>query len=402
MSTLTVTIHSPFLSDGIDLELPANVPVGELMPTLVEALHLPANDYCLICRLGPLDDGETLLIAQVLTGEVLTLLPVQSEEVPPLDGEAEEPGSARGTDSLHRRQTTRALQDVPLTYMEQIAARPLIPDTSRLVAFWSGPAGGSGQTTLALAFAIRAAERGRDVAFLAFSEPAVSSYLRLPRIPNAQGFFQSGRLAESEQEVTWRTESGSQRKRRSRDGQGKRAMRVILGPTRPSARSADRQVEGERVAALVAAARAAYSLVVVDAPPLTADWNPWVEAPLFQADDLVQVASPTVVGVAATVETLAFLRDLRTPVRAHLAIVRRAAHGLAARDFVAGVRSLWESSPNVDVEVGLLPELTAALDRGELLDLVVGGERPHLPYSSGGRELWRAAEVLIEKAGWSG
>jgi chemotaxis response regulator CheB len=78
----------------------------------------------------------------------------------------------------------------------QPAPEPQLPRVARqgansgkVVAFWSATAGGTGRTTLALALSVVAAQRGVDVLLLALSEPAVSAYLRLPRVPNIMAFL---------------------------------------------------------------------------------------------------------------------------------------------------------------------------------------------------------------------
>ncbi|HEC36273.1 MAG TPA: hypothetical protein ENI39_07050 [Anaerolineae bacterium] len=221
----------------------------------------------------------------------------------------------------------------------------------RVVAFWSGPAGGTGRTTLALALAAYAAERGVDTTLLALSEPALSAYLYLPRVPNATVFFETGGLAAAEQVVAWEGEEGL-----------RVSLRVILGPARPQ----KGVVERERIGALVEACRASHETVVMDLPPLVPGGNVWALEPLLRATDVALVVAPTTAGVAAAVEGLATLRDLQTANRVHLVLNHRSPGGLPARDFTAAVSRLWGSCPEPVVVAFYLPHLATALDRGEL------------------------------------
>jgi len=225
----------------------------------------------------------------------------------------------------------------------------------RAVALWSGPAGGTGRTALALALAACAAERGANPLLLALSEPAVSAYLGLPRVPNATAFFESGDLARAVQTVGW-----------ERGGEGRATLRVVLGPARPR----DGAVEREQVGALLAAALAAGGAVVLDLPSLPPGGNVWSLEPLVRATDVVLVATPTATGVAAVVEGLATLRDLKAPGRVHLVVNHRAPKGtLSLRGFTQAVASLWGECPPVAAEVAYLPDLGMLLDQGELPDL---------------------------------
>ena len=239
---------------------------------------------------------------------------------------------------------------------------------ARLVAFWSGPAGGTGRTALALALAAYAAERGVDVALLALSEPAVSAYLGLARVPNVTTFFETGRLPAAEQRVSWTGEDGRPV-----------GFSVLLGPARPR----DGAVERGQIGELVEAVGAAYGLVVMDLPSLPPGGNVWAMEPLLHAGNVILVAVPTSAGVAAVVEGLATLRDIGAAGRVHLALNRRSGGGLSSRSFVEGVRGLWGDCPPVAAEVPCVPDLAAAMDRREL---------PDLP------ELVEAVEALAEAA----
>jgi len=238
---------------------------------------------------------------------------------------------------------------------------PMPGREGRMVAFWSGPAGGTGRTTLALSLTILAARRGRDVALLALSEPAVSAYLRLPRLPNVNTFFADPAnplkaLDAATRPVGWKGARGA-----------RFTFSVILGPARPQDGVADR----EQVAGLIATARAAHDLVIVDLPALTPGGSVWALEPLIHAGHTVLVMPPTTAGVAAAVESLATLRDVGMPGPAHLALVRRAPGGLAVQRFVEAVSGLWGSCPEVAAEVEYLPALSGMMEREELVAAVL-------------------------------
>ena len=235
----------------------------------------------------------------------------------------------------------------------------------RVVAVWSGPAGGVGKTTLALLLAGYAAEREANPLLLALAEPGVSARLGLPRVPNVGAFFGTGDLAKAAQQVGW---------------EGGPAFPVVLGPARPW----EGAVEQEQVAALVGAAAAAYPLVVADLPALPPGGNAWSLEPLRHARNVVLVVAPTSVGVAAAVEGLAALRAVGASGRVVLAVNRRGTSGLPLREFVEGVRSLWGACPEA-VEVPYTPDLAAVMDRGELPD-------------EAGSPLWDAVAELAEAA----
>ncbi|MBN2258696.1 MAG: hypothetical protein JW704_12920, partial [Anaerolineaceae bacterium] len=185
---------------------------------------------------------------------------------------------------------------LPMEVSSPSPASPPPPGGGRVVAFWSGPSGGTGCTTLALAFSALAASRGIDTILLAFSEPAVSIYLHLDRVPNVESFFtvQKDRLQAAMQRVGW-------------GGQSNRVgMQVILGPARPR----DGKITKEQLSSVIEAARAAYPIVVVDVPSLPPGGNPWSMEPLRHATDIVLVMAPILTGISATVEALATLDEL--------------------------------------------------------------------------------------------
>lgn len=85
MSTIIITLHTTGPKGSLDLELPGDVPLQDLLPELIRAVGLPSFDrrtgrpvdYCLeLSRPGRrrvLRDYETLSRAGVLTGDILTL-----------------------------------------------------------------------------------------------------------------------------------------------------------------------------------------------------------------------------------------------------------------------------------------------------------------------------------------
>lgn len=235
----------------------------------------------------------------------------------------------------------------------ETSPRSVAPER-RTVAFWSGPAGGTGRTTLSVALAMDAAWQGVDVCLLALSEPAVSVCLGLGCAPNATAFFETGDLMAATQKVVWEGHA------RSRP-----CLSVVLGPTRHQ----DGAVEEEQIRALLTAAQAAHALVVADLPPLVPGRNPWVVEPLARAAQVVLVLTPTTLGVAVAVEALGVLRDIGASGQFHLLLNQRSPGGLAVGDFVGGVTALWGSCPPVVAQVPYLPGLSPVLERGELPDL---------------------------------
>jgi MinD-like ATPase involved in chromosome partitioning or flagellar assembly len=244
------------------------------------------------------------------------------------------------------------------------APRPVTPRYGvaerRTCAVWAGHAGGTGRTTLALALGILAAERGVDVSLVALSEPSLSAYLHLSRMPNVMDFAQSKLqrqdLLRTERSVVWS------------DGHDTPALRVLLGPTRPREGKLDRKQIGQ----VIEAVRAAHTLVIVDLPPLVPGGNAWSLEPLLHATDVVLVMAPTVAGVSAAVESLATLHDLGVAATVHLLLNRRLPGGLPAREFCDGVEQVWGTCPPVVAEVPFLPEMPALTSRGELPNLVLG------------------------------
>ena len=83
MTSLIVTLHSPSPRGTLDLELPGEVPLRNLLPELVRVLQLPPADgagrpitYQLVhqAQRRPLREAETLLGAGIVTGDVLSLV----------------------------------------------------------------------------------------------------------------------------------------------------------------------------------------------------------------------------------------------------------------------------------------------------------------------------------------
>jgi hypothetical protein len=337
VGSLIVTLRSPLLAEDADLRLPGDVPLARLLPELAAALGLPVGEYCLLHQARRLSGDETLFGAGVLTADVLLLQP----ECPDGDGappEKDEPAEVSGA--------PREIHLADLVPSQVARARV---SAGRVTAFWSGPAGGTGRTTLALAASTLAAERNVDALLLALSEPSVSVALRLPRLPNVMGFFATGSLGDVEQAVGWEGESGRAK------------LPVVLGPARPT----EGTVKPGQVEALLAAARASHALTCVDLPALAPGENPWVLEPLSQVEAVVLVVGPTAVGVAAVVEALAVLRDVKARAEVHLALVRRAPGGLATPEFASGVQALWGACPP-PIEVPYLSTLPEFSDRGEL------------------------------------
>jgi MinD-like ATPase involved in chromosome partitioning or flagellar assembly len=241
-----------------------------------------------------------------------------------------------------------------------VAVPPPPPGEGRVVTFWSGPAGGTGCTTLALAFSALAAGRGLGTILLALSEPAVSTYLHLDRVPNIASFFTASekRLEAATQRIGW----GEQNERVG--------MHVMLGPARPR----DGVIEPGQLSSVIEAARAAYPVVVVDVPSLPPGGNPWAMVPLQHATDVMLVEAPTVMGISATVEVLAILHELSLSSRVHLALNQRFPSGaFTSRDFRAGVEAVWRSCPDV-TRVGFVQDLPGSMNGGEIPDSDILGD----------------------------
>jgi MinD-like ATPase involved in chromosome partitioning or flagellar assembly len=249
------------------------------------------------------------------------------------------------------------------------------PGGGRVVAFWSGPSGGTGCTTLALAFSALVASRGTETILLAFSEPAVSTYLHLSRVPNIESYFtvREQKLRAAVQRVEWRA-SGS-----------RVGMQVMLGPARPR----DGVVTPEQLSLAIEAARAAYPFVVVDVPSLPPGGNPWSMVPLQHATDIILVMAPILTGISAAIEALVTLEELSAEGRAHLVLNQRFPSGaLGSRDFQAGVEATWRSCPDV-TRVSFAQALPGSMNQGEIPDndilgdgLKALGELAGLPASS--------------------
>lgn len=403
MTQLIVTLHAPIPPGTIDLELPGDVPLRDLLPELLRALGLAPSDedgqsipYGLVHQRHrrSLGEAETLLGAGVLTGDELLLITVAGHVQASERAAGARAGPAALLESAAEmmaapdewRERAPLAKIRPLVTSREAPASAPLPlgldrhpgahtpsdrcgvasDPGRkVVALWSGPAGGTGRTTLAFTLAAWAAEQREDVALLALSEPALSAYLRLPRVPNVAAFFESGDLGKAEQPITWEGSLTSPRAERGRDptrGEQTRGMKVILGPARPGGGVMKR----ERIGGLVEAACEAYGLVVLDLPPLTPGGNPWLFEPLARATDVLLVAVPTSAGVVAVVEALATLRDLAAAASAYLALNRRAPGGVSARAFAEGVAQLWGTCPALATEVDFLPELPDRLYQGNV------------------------------------
>ncbi|MBN1965387.1 MAG: hypothetical protein JW910_12130, partial [Anaerolineae bacterium] len=236
---------------------------------------------------------------------------------------------------------------------------PSEPYSKRIVALWSGPAGGTGRTTLALALAMLAAERGLDVGLLALAEPALSAYLKLPRTPNVMAFLDEGKvLTAARQTAVWQVpDSPSATEAR---------LHIHLGPPKPALA---KKVEDTQVKALVEAAHAAYDLVVIDLPALTpGPYSPWL-ASMGQATDIALVCPPTSAGVVAMIEALGTLEDLGVGGTIHLVMNHRA-QGAPVSDkaVLAGVKNLWGDAPPVASSVPFCLDLPKAMEAGAPLE----------------------------------
>lgn len=359
---LIVTIRSPELAEPLDLRIPGGVPVERLLPHLVEALRLPEGAYRLLRHGEPIPEDTSLFAARVLAGDTLSLQPVgeEDEEAPATP----DPAADYAPDPVH-------LTDL---LPSQIDGQPA--HRGWATALWSGPAGGSGRTTLALALAAGAAERGEAVALLALSEPAVAAYLGLPRVPNVGTFFAGNPLPAVEQTVRWIGEEGPA------------GMSILLGPARPQESSAG----ADPIDALVAAAQASYDRFLIDLPPLVPGGTPWATIPLARADEVLLVVSPSAAGVAATVAALSVLEEIETTAEIRLALVRRAPGGLPLREMRAGISGLWGTCPTT-IEVPFWGKLPSQMERGELPGRPPGGS------SRDGQRWRRAVEALAECGG---
>lgn len=362
---IVVTVQSLELAEPVDLRLPGGVPVGRLLPRLVEALRLPEGTYQLRRHGKPIPERQSLFAARVLMGDTLSLQPVlETNEGALGDG---------GLGLLDRAQETGAVRLADLL-PSQIGRQPARRGTA--IALWSGPAGGTGRTTLAMALAAQAAVE-ETVGLLALSEPAVSAYLGLPRTPNVEVFFEGRGMQAAEQAVQW-TAAGRPAE-----------IRIVLGPTRPQEGTRDT----DRIDALVTAARAVYDRLVIDLPPLVPGGTPWATTPLGCVDEVVLAVPPSAAGVAAAVTALSAMERAGDGAVVHLAVVRRAPGGLSLREMRAGVAGVWGACPNT-VEVPFWEELPAQMDRGELPGRWQG-TKGGLP--RGGQRWTKAVEALAKR-----
>lgn len=220
----------------------------------------------------------------------------------------------------------------------------------RIVAFWSGTAGGTGRTTLALGLALLAAEWGANAALLALAEPALSAYLSLPRTPNVSEFDPAVGVAALAHVLTWQKQGGAA------------SLPLLLGPARPRD---GKRLQPNRILAAIAET---YDLLLLDLPALVCGSNSWSLDALAQADEVVLVPPLSAAGVVSTIEALATLRDLKAGARVHLAVNHRAPGGMPAAQLVEGVQSVWGDCPALVAETPFAPELPNLLDRGELLN----------------------------------
>jgi MinD-like ATPase involved in chromosome partitioning or flagellar assembly len=256
---------------------------------------------------------------------------------------------------------------------------PLLRGGGRVVAFWSGSSGGTGCSTLSLAFSALAASRGVGAILLALSEPSVSTYLHLDRVPNVASFLtaRGDRLAAATQRIGWGAQNG------------RTSMHVMLGPARPS----DGVIEPGQLSVLIEAARAAYPFVVIDVPSLPPGGNPWTMVPLQHATDIMLVMAPTVTGISATVEALVTLDTIGASGGVHLVLNQRFPSGaFGSKDFRAGVEAMWQSCPEV-TRIGFVADLPGSMNRGEIPDSDILGDGlgslgelaglPALPASTG-------------------
>ncbi|RLC70528.1 MAG: hypothetical protein DRI81_18990, partial [Chloroflexi bacterium] len=87
MSSIIITLQSSLLQEVIDLELPGDVMLQNLLPELARALKLPLADgagqaitYQLVHQAWPrpLQGTDTLANAGVVTGDVLSLVSAAS------------------------------------------------------------------------------------------------------------------------------------------------------------------------------------------------------------------------------------------------------------------------------------------------------------------------------------
>jgi MinD-like ATPase involved in chromosome partitioning or flagellar assembly len=251
--------------------------------------------------------------------------------------------------------------------------RPQSQPVNRAVALWSGPAGGTGRTALAMASGILAAEWGQDVVLLALSEPAVSAYFNLSRTPNASCFFEDGDLSRAERRINWATEA---------------RMGVVLGPPRAE------DVAPEAIGELMDAARTAHGLVLVDLAAAPPGGTPWAVEPLRRATDVVLVVPYSSTGVAAAVEALVALRDAAVPGQVHLVLNRIHPGRVRADQVRAGIERVWGSCPDVAARLPNLPRLADALERAELPGLLLEPEQSRF-LGGGGEQGWVEAVAAL-------
>jgi MinD-like ATPase involved in chromosome partitioning or flagellar assembly len=293
-----------------------------------------------------------------------------------MDPQARSAGSPLG-EGPQTPPTTPTVDEAPIqpTASPHPRQRPQSQPVNRVVVFWSGPAGGTGRTALAMASGILAAEWGQDVVLLAFSEPAVSAYFNLSRTPNASCFFEDGDLGRAERRINWATEA---------------RIGVVLGPPRAE------PVTPEAIGELVDAACAAHGLVLVDLPAAPPGGTPWAVESLRRVTDVVLVVPYSSTGVAAAVEALVAMRDAAAPGQVHLVLNRTHPGRVRADQVRAGIESVWGSCPDVVARLPNLPRLADALERAELPGLLLEPEQSRF-LGGGGEQGWvEAVAALVE------
>ncbi len=370
MNQIAVTVQSPALPTPVDLALPGDVEVGRLLPILVQTLKLEVQRYSLRHRSRTLDETETLCEARVLNGDTIALLPASDG---PQESERRFLPSMGGTASWDD-----PLQVYLISRPKEQTITPYgVP--SNVVSIWSGPAGGTGRTTLALSLAALAArERQEDWVLAALSEPAVSAYLCLSRYPNVMRFLAGGKLKDAIQYA--RVTDADQPERSLR-------LRILLGPPQPSKAPADR----EGLAALIETLRSTFPLVLFDLPPLVPGWNPWSIDPLVQTDNLVLLIPPTVAGVSAALEAMVVVERLALAASLHLVISRRSPGGMSRSQVSDAIRRIWGRAPDILADIPHMHTLPALFDEGGIPFLTPGPVQ-------GGEAGWAEAVVAIANA----
>lgn len=299
---------------------------------------------------------------------------------PAAEGKPQQPQPTAQVDPQQTRQATeRPSSSPPPSPPPQKQCPQPRQRSNRVVAFWSGPAGGTGRTTLAMATGILAAEWGEDVVLLALSEPAVSAYLNLPRTPNISHFLETRDLHQSGRSVHWDTET---------------RMGIVLGI--PRFQAGVPESIGELIGELVDAAHESHKLVLLDLPGAPPGGTPWAIEPLRRTTDVVLVTPYSSIGVVAAIEALVTLRDVGATGRVHLALNRVRPGQIQADHICAGISGTWGSCPQVATRLPCLQSLGATLERGELPSLLLEPEQSSF-LGGGGEAGWvNAVATLLE------